>query len=201
MAATVNTTGVGFGLYVNGERYLFQTNQLPADGSVWTLRTYSGAVSATSGVEGEDPGGYSYRRIFDTTTGEATGLRPPAIPGLTAFFRVESATTATGPTDLAQVHTVPDPYLASSRYDLAPSTKQLMFVNLPPRATVRIYSVSGILVDILNHEDPSGGGRAVWDVRNRNNQFVASGVYFFHVVTPEGDEHVGKFTILNRSST
>ena len=98
------------------------------------------------------------------------------------------------------MHTVPDPYLTTSRYDLAPSTKQLMFVNLPPRATIRIYTVTGILVDLLNHDDPTGGGRAVWDVRNRNNQFVASGVYFFHVATPDGDEHVGKFTILNRSS-
>jgi len=95
---------------------------------------------------------------------------------------------------------VPDPYLTTSRYDLAPSTKQLMFVELPPKATIRIYTVSGILVDIVDHEDSTGGGRVVWDLRNRNNQFVASGVYFFHVVTPEGDEHVGKFTVINQSS-
>ena len=95
---------------------------------------------------------------------------------------------------------MPDPYLTTSRYDLAPSTKQLMFVELPPKATIRIYTVSGILVDIVDHEDSTGGGRVVWDLRNRNNQFVASGVYFFHVVTPEGDEHVGKFTVINQSS-
>ena len=49
----------------------------------------------------------------------------------------------------------------------------------------------------IDHEDSTGGGRAVWDVRNWSQQFVASGVYFFHVVTPEGDERVGKFTIVN----
>ena len=76
-------------------------------------------------------------------------------------------------------------------------TKKFMFVNLPPRATIRIYTVGGVLVDIVDHEDPTGGGRAEWDMRNRNNQFVASAVYFFHVVTPEGDTHVGKFTIVN----
>jgi hypothetical protein len=71
-----------------------------------------------------------------------------------------------------------------------------MFVNLPARATVRIYTLTGVLVDVIDHYDMSGGGRAVWDIRNRNNQFVASGVYFFHVVTPDGDEHVGKFTVI-----
>ena len=71
------------------------------------------------------------------------------------------------------------------------------FVNLPARATIRIYTVGGLLVDLINHNDPSGGGQATWDLRNRSDQFVASGVYFFHVSTPEGDEHVGKFTVVN----
>ena len=92
---------------------------------------------------------------------------------------------------------MPDPYLTTSQYDLSPTSKQLMFVNLPQTATIRIYTLTGVLVAILNHDDPSGGGREVWDIRNRNNQFVASGVYFFHVVAESGDEHVGKFTIVN----
>jgi hypothetical protein len=191
-------TGTGFGLYIHGERYIFEMSELPADGTTWTLRTYSGAISSDpDAFETEDPTGYTYVRSY---TGAGTATRPLLVPGLTLNWRVEAPTAATGATDLTLVHTVPDPYLATSRYDLAPSTKQLMFVNLPPRATIRIYTVTGILVDILNHDDPTGGGRAVWDVRNRNNQFVASGVYFFHVVTPEGEDHVGKFTILNRSS-
>ncbi len=70
-------------------------------------------------------------------------------------------------------------------------------VGRQPVATIRIYSLTGVLVDIVNHEDVTGGSRAVWNLRNRNNQFVASGVYFFHVVTPEGDTHVGKFTVVN----
>jgi len=191
-------TGTGFGLYIHGERYIFEMSELPADGTTWTLRTYSGAVTADeASFESADPSGYQYVKSY---TGAGTATRPLLVPGLTLAWRVESATAATGPTDLSQVHTVPDPYLTTSRYDLAPSTKQLMFVNLPPQATIRIYTLTGILVDIVNHEDPTGGGRLVWDLRNRNNQFVASGVYFFHVVTPEGEEHVGKFTILNRSS-
>jgi hypothetical protein len=26
---------------------------------------------------------------------------------------------------------------------------------------------------------------------------VASGVYFFHVSTPDGQEHIGRFTVIN----
>ena len=120
------------------------------------------------------------------------------MPGLQLTLDVvEAGQFLERPYDLSEVHTVPDPYLATSQYDLSPTTKQLMFVNLPETATIRIYSLTGVLVDIVNHDDVSGGGRAVWDLRNRNNQFVASGVYFFHVVTPEGDTHVGKFTVVN----
>jgi hypothetical protein len=54
-----------------------------------------------------------------------------------------------------------------------------------------------VLVDVINHDSPGGGGQVDWDLRNRSNQFVASGVYFFHVVTEEGKEHVGKFTVIN----
>jgi len=89
---------------------------------------------------------------------------------------VADATSFSGPTDLTLIHTVPDPYLATSQYDLSPSTKQLMFVNMPPVATIRIYTLTGVLVDIVNHDDITGGGRA-------------------------GDEHVGKFTVVNFAGT
>jgi hypothetical protein len=94
------------------------------------------------------------------------------------------------------VHTVPDPYLGGSQYDLSPQYRQLMFVNLPPRATVRIYSLGGRLIRQLEHSDATGGGRLAWGMRDLNNYHISSGVYFFHVATPEGDETVGKFTVV-----
>jgi hypothetical protein len=70
-------------------------------------------------------------------------------------------------------------------------------VNLPTQAIIRIYSLSGILVAIVEHNDPTGGGTAFWDVRNRNNQTVASAVYFYHIETPTGQEKIGRFTVVN----
>ncbi len=194
--AGLTATGMGFGLYLFGERYIFEMSELPADGTVWTHRSYQGRVrSSTASASSADPSGYTFRLIGPAGTG--IGLRPPMVPGLSFNFSVSESTEAVGTSDLSLVHTVPDPYLGTSRFDLSPTNKQLMFVNLPSQATIRIYSLTGKLVSQVEHNDPTGGGRVVWDMRNRNNQFVASGVYFFHVLTPGGDEHVGKMTIVN----
>jgi hypothetical protein len=189
-------------MWVNGHRFIFESAAgVPADGTEWTLRTFYGQVDAATG--GDDPSGYSLNTDpGGGWAGEGFAVRRPMlIPGLTFSWIVEAATAASGPVDLTKIHTVPDPYLGTSLYDLSPTSKQLMFVNLPPEATIRIYTLTGILIDVIVHEDVTAGGRAVWSVRNRNQQFVASGVYFFHVVTPEGQEHVGKFTIINQAGT
>jgi hypothetical protein len=186
-------TGTGFGLYINGERYIFEMSSLPADGTVWTLRTYTGTVLSDNNLT-DDPSNYRL-----TAGGDITEIiRPPMVAGLTFNLLINDAGQAvTGAPNLKEIHTVPDPYLGTSTLDLAPTEKRLQFVGLPQQATIRIYSLTGILVRQLEHDDAAGGGRLPWDLRNRNNQFVASGVYFFHVITPDGQEHVGKFTVVN----
>jgi hypothetical protein len=79
---------------------------------------------------------------------------------------------------------------------LTANNKILRFVNLPARALIRIYSVSGVLVAVIPHDDPGFGGEETWNLRNRNNQLVASGVYFYHVETPAGNQKVGRFTVV-----
>jgi hypothetical protein len=172
--------GTGFGLHINGEPYLFE-GPVPTN-TVWTLRTYNGEVT-----QNED-GQYAF----------APSGRPAAVPGLRiAVTVVQPGAIVAAEADLSRVHTVPDPYYVASTFDLSPTSKELQFVNMPAEATVRIYSLSGILVDVITHNDLTGGGRAVWDLRNRSDQFVASGVYLFHVSTPDGKSAVGKFTVIN----
>jgi hypothetical protein len=174
--------GTGFGLYISGELFLFETSTLPAAGTVWTLRSYNGDISRDS------TGAYVY------TPGD---FRPPTVPGLTAAVTVVAATNFdVAAADLSQVHTVPDPYYVTSQLERTTAEKKLLFVNLPTQAVVRIYSLSGVLVAALEHDDPSGGGTLEWDLRSRNNQFLASGVYFYHVEAPNGDTKVGKFTVV-----
>lgn len=188
------TTGTGFGIYVNGEHYIFEMGSAAGDGTVWTLRTYFGFGQATPRLS-STPSNYT---VLPASAGLASNNRPNLIPSLSYIVQIsEAGTQLVGKPDLTTVHTVPDPYLASSQYDLGTTEHRIQFVNLPAVATIRIYTLTGILVDVVDHEDASGGGRAEWDLRNRNNNFIASGVYFFNVATPDGDEYVGKFTVVN----
>jgi hypothetical protein len=105
--------------------------------------------------------------------------------------------TATTAADLRRVHTVPDPYYVTNAFERSASGKVIKFVNLPNQAIVRIYSTSGVLVRVLEHNATDFGGALDWDVRNRNNQVVASGVYFYHIEAPSGERRVGRMTIVN----
>jgi hypothetical protein len=178
--------GQGFGLYVSGEPYLFvlagPTPTLPARPAVWTLRSYYGLVTKTAS-------GYTFRSKPDN----------PAVTGLRLVMQTSTPATypATAQVNLKAVHTVPDPYYVTSSLEFTANQNVLKFVNLPSQALIRIYSVSGVLVALVVHNDPSGGGEATWNLRNRNNQFVASGVYFYHVETTGGQTKVGRFTIVN----
>lgn len=176
-------TGTGFIFYLNGHFFLMEMAALPAAATVWNARFYAGTVTGTTG---------SYDFL--------PAIRPPAVPGLRARVTYSGSTlstTVTADSLLARIHTVPDPYYVTNSLEISPNTKILNFVSLPAQAIIRIYSVSGVLVQVLYHNDATGGGNETWNLRNRNNQFVASGVYFYHVETPDGKKKVGRFTVVN----
>ncbi len=98
--------------------------------------------------------------------------------------------------DLSQVHTVPDPYYVSSKFQSTSQAKIIEFVHLPADCIIRIYSLSGVLVRQLEHHSAMFGGSETWDVLNRNRQVVASGVYFYHIEAGDA-RRVGRFTVVN----
>jgi hypothetical protein len=91
---------------------------------------------------------------------------------------------------------VPDPYYVTNEFEQTTDNKIIKFVNLPQQAIIRIYSSSGVLVQVLEHSSSTLGGSTDWNVRNRNNQVVASGVYFYHLESG-GARRVGRFTVVN----
>lgn len=182
--ATGAATGTGFIFYLAGHYFLMQMAALPQN-TVWNMRSYAGFIRGAAAT--------SNLRFV------AAPERPAAIPGLRLQIQTEgSVVDSVTRTDLlARVHTVPDPYYVTNALETVQNSKVLQFVNLPSRAMIRIYSASGILIRIITHNDPMEGGVQTWDLRNRNNQFVASGVYFFHVETPDGRTKIGRFTVVN----
>ena len=175
-------TGQGFIFYLAGHYYLMQTATLPSS-TVWFARYYAGTITGSAAV-----GDFAFTPV----------VRPPAVPGLRAQVTYQGgAYDTTTVVSLDNVHTVPDPYYVTNSLEITANQKFLTFVNLPSQAIIRIYSVSGVLVQVLSHNDVTDAGETTWNLRNRNNQFVASGVYFYHVETPTGQTKVGRFTVVN----
>ena len=182
--AALTATGQGFFIYLNGHFFLMQMAALPTPGTIWNVRFYSGTVTGTRAA-----GDYAFR----------PAVRPPAVPGLRAEVTYRGSqlnAMVTSDTMLRRVHTVPDPFYIISGYELSADTLALKFVHLPARAIIRIYSLSGILVAIIPHDDATGGGEATWNLDSRTGRRVASGVYFYHIETPDGRSRVGRFTVI-----
>jgi hypothetical protein len=97
--------------------------------------------------------------------------------------------------DLSAIRVVPNPFVAASEITRGRGLQRILFTNLPPQATIRIYTISGNLVRVLDHAD--GSGTEEWDVRTRFDLLVASGNYYFHVTTPDGRTHLGRFAVVN----
>ncbi len=187
-----NNGGQGFSMYVAGTITFFgQMTALPAAGAQWTLRSYAGLVLGGA-PPGGIPGDLGPYRFLSKPRG-LTAVGAEVVFNYSVAQNVNQTTAA----DLRRVHTVPDPYYITNAFERSPSGKVIKFVNLPNQAIVRIYSTSGVLVRVLEHNSSTFDGSLDWDVRNRNNQVVASGVYFYHLEAPSGERRVGRMTIVN----
>ncbi len=180
----------GFVFYLAGDWFTMALNSsVPAAGTVWSLRQYIGAINFGNGSAG-NYGPYEFQNVEDVLPMTAVGAT------LRVSYDVTNQINAPTDADLSQVHTVPDPYYVTNEFEQTTDTKIIKFVNLPDNAIIRIYSSSGVLVRLLEHHAAAFGGAETWDVRNRNNQVVASGVYFYHIESGNA-RRVGRFTIVN----
>jgi hypothetical protein len=86
-------------------------------------------------------------------------------------------------------------------WELNSESRAVKFTHLPMNSTIRIFTLSGDLVKVLEHqhdgEQPHDeGGTESWDFLNSNDQLIASGVYIFHVESDVG-EFTGKFVVIH----
>ena len=108
---------------------------------------------------------------------------------------------------IKSVRAVPNPYVAFTNYvnprDPNNRTRPLLFTHVPPRGRIRIYTVSGQLVQQLTWTptDLNETGDLLWDLRTREGLDVAGGLYMFMVTGldargAETASHLGKFVIV-----
>ena len=104
----------------------------------------------------------------------------------------------------------PNPYIGDGRYwdsgyedpgrsGFYDHERRIHFINLPYEALIKIYTLSGDLVKELEHGPNSPvsdtDSRVQWNMRSRNNELVASGIYIYSVESASGN-YVGKLVII-----
>jgi len=110
-------------------------------------------------------------------------------------FSVDGINAADASDDLKDIKVVPDPYIAqySAMVETAEGESAIEFQNIPVECTIRIYTLSGDLVQTLNHF--SGTGSERWDLLTSGRMQVASGIYIYHVESSYG-EKMGRFAVI-----
>ncbi|MFC2149999.1 hypothetical protein ACFLQV_00700 [Calditrichota bacterium] len=150
-------------------------------------------------------------------------------PSLESAKRANMIYVAPDGLDKDPVMVVPNPYRANADYtqehgdgfswenrddgtaDFFPQTdRRLYFFNLPMYCLIRIYTVSGDLVDMIPHNiegDDNFGWFSdyaeAWDLNSRNHQQVVAGLYIFTIEEYDGEDgkgstdyQTGKFVVI-----
>jgi len=115
------------------------------------------------------------------------------------------ASAVAGPVESFDVYAVPNPYVFGdpqrSYFEGAVPSRRIEFRNLPERATIRIYTISGDLIRTIPHSpvqyEGNLSGTAVWDQTTDSGLLVAPGLYIYHVSSEELDRQLtGKVMII-----
>lgn len=80
-----------------------------------------------------------------------------------------------------------------------PTGVRVTFTNLPMATnTIKIYTVSGDLVQTLEHNGLGGSGHYSWNLMSRSGQEIVSGVYLYTVESDDDsfEDFVGKFVVV-----
>lgn len=89
----------------------------------------------------------------------------------------------------------PNPYRSEAFHDVGQEHK-VLFQNLPDKAKISIFDVSGQLIDVINFVAPSpNNGTVFWDMFSKDGIEVASGLYVY-VVEYAGGKQTGYFSIM-----
>lgn len=146
-----------------------------------------------------------------TTPSVGTVIRFLTVPNLdvragdvftfsSAELAVLAGTEETKRASMDLVNVVPNPYRGRSVYERGGESRAARFINLPPRATIRIFTLSGNLIRTL---ETSGDTNIDWDLNTSTGLPVASGMYLVHVEGRDSSgnsvgEKIIKFGVVQR---
>jgi hypothetical protein len=101
---------------------------------------------------------------------------------------------------LEDIVVAPNPYnISAADKNFPGEPNKIMFFNVPSTCTIRIFTETGDLVKVIEHE---GAGDKEWgDIPQEHQatdvgQLVVSGLYIAHIETPDGQSTVRKFVVV-----
>jgi len=111
-------------------------------------------------------------------------------------FRTDDIVPKTGDLNVAKdamelINAVPNPYYGYNSYEQNQLDNRVKITNLPRRATISIFTVSGTLVRMINKDDSVTS--VDWDLKNDYGIPIASGLYIIHVNAPGVGEKIIKW--------
>lgn len=105
--------------------------------------------------------------------------------------------------NMANIKVVPNPYVATNSMEPSVSNwqlnqrRRLMFTHLPAQCTIKIFTMSGVMIDELDVQNDAANGMAQWDLKTSEGLEIAAGVYVFYVKSDlTGDTFMGKFAVV-----
>ncbi len=102
--------------------------------------------------------------------------------------------------DMSDVAVVPNPYPGAASWE--PATQQVgrgerlvYFIHLPSVCTIRIFTLSGNLVQTLHHQSTLSNGQEPWNLVSQDGMDIAFGIYVY-VVESQFGKKIGRFAVI-----
>jgi hypothetical protein len=151
-------------------------------------------------------------------------LRKPFLSSDTYRFTMkkEDLSAKLAKDQLKDIRVVPNPYIAAetwepfNTYSSGRGTREIHFINLPPRCTIRIFNVAGELIAKIEHDSRAdanseitglnrltdgsdsglNNGTAIWNLLSKDNLEISYGIYVYHIQAPGIGEKTGTFAVI-----
>ena len=104
--------------------------------------------------------------------------------------------------EIDQIKVVPNPYIVANSweplnpYSSGRGPRELHFIHLPMKCSIRIFSLTGQLVDTMEHNEAFTNGTAIWDMQTKDDLDISYGIYLYHVDAGELGQKIGKFAVI-----
>jgi hypothetical protein len=85
--------------------------------------------------------------------------------------------------DVTKINVFPNPYVGFNPQEINKYARWVTFTHLPAKATIRIFTLAGVLVRTILKNDNSQ--MIQWDLNNTNGFPVAAGIYIAYVDMPD----------------